>query len=221
MGGPGPVAGDPAPHALLRISDPARVLPVGPAADRVALREALHRAPWVVVRRDLRDREFLPVGVRGATRSLRWAARVPRTAVAEVLTPADLLDRARPVARDLPVFHALAALQRSARPAWVRAWGPGGSAAFELAAGVAAATPASDLDLVADTPDPVPPAEAARLLAFLARLPVRVDLQLQTPYGGVAAAELARGEARVLLRTDLGPLLVSDPWAAPSAPEPR
>ncbi|MFD5144587.1 malonate decarboxylase holo-ACP synthase [Streptomyces sp. NPDC058401] len=215
MTGPSLVVGGPRPHDLLRITDPARVLPIDPAADRTALRAALERAPWVVVRRDVRDREFLPVGVRGATRSLRWAARVPRTAVAEVLTPANLLDRARPVPRDLPVFHALAALPGPARPAWVRAWGPGGSAAFELAAAVATATRSSDLDLVADVPAPVPPGEAARLLAVLARLPVRIDLQFQTPYGGIAAAELARGEAQVLLRTDLGPFLVSDPWAPP------
>lgn len=221
MTGPGAVAGGPRPHDLLRIADPAQVLPIGLVADRVAFRAALDRAPWVVVRRDVCDREFLPVGVRGATRSLRWAARVPRTAVAEVLTPADLLDRARPVPRDLPVFHALATLPRLARPAWVSAWGPGGSAAFELAAALATATRTSDLDLVADTPAAVPPAEAARLLALLARLPVRIDLQLQTPYGGIAAAELARGEAQVLLRTDLGPLLVTDPWAPPPTPEPR
>ncbi|WP_424216221.1 malonate decarboxylase holo-ACP synthase (plasmid) [Streptomyces sp. BI20] len=224
MTGPGAPTAAPRPHDLLRITDPARVLPADPARDPEALRAALNRAPWVVVRRDTRDGRTLPVGVRGSTRAARWAARVPLDAVAETLTPAALLRRARPPHRDLPALHALAALAGRPRPAWVRSWGPGGSTAFELATGAPTVGPGSDLDLVADTPEPVTPDEAARLLTALAHLtrhPVRVDLQLQTPHGAVAAAELARDEGRVLLRTDTGPFLVTDPWAPPPPAEPR
>lgn len=52
---------------------------------------------------------------------------------------------------------------------------------------------------------------ARELADDLARLPVHVDTQLDTPTGAVALAEYARG-GRVLLRTPDGPRLVHDPW---------
>jgi phosphoribosyl-dephospho-CoA transferase len=91
------------------------------------------------------------------------------------------------------------------------AWGPTGSIGFELATGVAVAGPASDLDVVVRAPEPWFLAQARELVADLARLPVRVDTQLDTPTGAVVLGEYARG-GRVLLRTPDGPKLVNDPW---------
>jgi phosphoribosyl-dephospho-CoA transferase len=91
------------------------------------------------------------------------------------------------------------------------AWGPTGSVGFELATGVAVADPASDLDVVVRAPEPWSLARARELTDGLARLPVRVDTQLDTPSGAVALTEYARG-GRVLLRTPDGPKLVNDPW---------
>jgi phosphoribosyl-dephospho-CoA transferase len=51
------------------------------------------------------------------------------------------------------------------------------------------------------------------LLQLLERRACRVDLQLETPLGGVALGEWAGGAARVLVKTAEGPRLVSDPWA--------
>jgi phosphoribosyl-dephospho-CoA transferase len=135
---------------------------------------------------------------------------VSHGAVTERVRPEELAGR--PAPRDLPVFWAVTLLAGLDRPAWAVAWGPGGSAGFELATGVPAARQGSDLDLVIRVPEPVPPAEVARLLEALAGLPVRVDAQLQCDRGGFAAAEYARGGAQTLLRTDEGPFLVADPW---------
>jgi phosphoribosyl-dephospho-CoA transferase len=96
-------------------------------------------------------------------------------------------------------------------------WGPTGSVGYELATRVPAATSASDLDLLILTPEKMPDATAIRLLSELNRhaqnAGVRVDVQLETPAGGVALAELAAGKPHVMVRAAYGPALVTDPWA--------
>ena len=79
----------------------------------------------------------------------------------------------------------------------------------------------SDLDLVVRVPKPVPRARVTRLLDALSLLPVRVDVQLQTPGGGLAAAEYSRNTGRVLVRGDTGPGLVADPWHGLATTEQR
>jgi phosphoribosyl-dephospho-CoA transferase len=179
------------------------------------VREALARTPWVVVRRAPRTPATAPVAVRGDRRGQRWATYVPLDVVRETVRPEDL--SAVHARRDLPVFHAVAALAEMPRPHWAIAWGPGGSAGFELATGHPAAGQGSDLDLVVRVPHPAPPAEVAELLDNLAALPARVDVQLQSPWGGFAAAEYARDTGEVLLRTDTGPRLVTDAWRRPGS----
>ncbi len=90
-------------------------------------------------------------------------------------------------------------------------WGPTGSVGFELATGVAAVGTASDLDVVVRAPEPWPLEYAREVADDLARLPARVDVQLDAPAGAVMLAEYARG-GRVLLRTPDGPRLTWDPW---------
>ena len=52
------------------------------------------------------------------------------------------------------------------------------------------------------------------MLQLLERRACRVDLQLETPLGGVALREWAGDGARVLVKTADGPRLVGDPWQA-------
>lgn len=208
---------EPLPHDLLRLAAPACLLNTPHTKPAPAwARDSLERTPWVVVRRAACAPTTVPVGVRGPARGQRWAAYVPRDAVCEIVRPEDLLTV--PAARDLPVFRAVAALGALTRPPWATAWGPGGSAGFELATGLPAAHPGSDLDLLVRVPHPVPPASVTQMLPALAALPVRADVQLQSPCGGFAAAEYARDTGQTLLRTDTGPYLVADPW---HRPEPR
>ena len=72
----------------------------------------------------------------------------------------------------------------------------------------------SDLDLLLRTEHPLPRSEARPLLQLLERRACRVDLQLETPLGGVALREWAGDGARVLVKTADGPRLVGDPWQA-------
>jgi phosphoribosyl-dephospho-CoA transferase len=205
----------PRPHDLLRLIDSGCLVPA-PCAEATPpawVQESLELAPWVVVRRATRTPAAVPVGVRGPLRGQRWAAYLPLDAVRETVRPEDL--SATPAPRDLPVFYTVAALAHMPRPGWATAWGPGGSAGFELATGHPTARQGSDLDLVMRVPHPVPPAEVTALLQALAGLPVRVDVQLQSPWGGFVAAEYARDTGEVLLRTDTGPCLVADPWHRP------
>jgi phosphoribosyl-dephospho-CoA transferase len=91
-------------------------------------------------------------------------------------------------------------------------WGPGGSVGFELASGVPAATPNSDLDIVLDAAASMARADAAALHAALSALAVRIDVLLETPNGAVALAEYASSAGAILLRSPQGARLARDPW---------
>lgn len=163
----------------------------------------------VVVRRAVVAPGLVAVGLRGATRDQRLAALMPVAEISKRLTPEQL--RRRRANEDLPVFRALAEL-RPLLDGFGRAWGVTGSAGFQLATGLRTAHPDSDLDLLLRAEWPLPRSEARALLQWLEGRGCRVDLQLQTPLGGVALSEWAGDAARVLLKAADGPRLISDPW---------
>jgi phosphoribosyl-dephospho-CoA transferase len=181
--------------------------------------ESLRRAPFVVMRRLLPRTSGLPVGVRGAARSQRAAAWVPAGAVQECITPQMLAaQQAWRQRRDFDIMPAVAALEDVAAifdgHGMSGRWGPGGSVGFELASGVPATTPDSDLDIVLDAAVSMARLDAARLHAELSALPVRIDVLLETPNGAVALAEYAQSAGAILLRSPQGPRLSRDPWRA-------
>ncbi len=200
----------PRPHDLLWGMTPAQ-LPADAPAWAVAV---LAAGQPVVVRRARVAAGLVAVGLRGATRDQRLAAQMPIEAIAHRLAPEDLL--ARQATEDLPVFRVLAEL-RPLLDALGHAWGVTGSAGFQLATGLPTAHPDSDLDLLLRAGRPLPRSEARPLLQLLEGRACRVDLQLETPLGGVALGEWAGGAARVLVKTAEGPRLVSDPWATERA----
>lgn len=207
------------PHDLLDVATPTALAWFGPPPGWV--RTSLARAPVVVVRRTHRRDGLLPVGVRGASRDERFAAWVAPPGVVRRIRPEDLaVARAWRGGRRVPQLAALEVVARILEPRGF-AWGPVGSAGFELATGIACVGPASDLDLVLRAPVELPRDEAGRLLASLGALDVSVDVQLETPRGAVSLAEYASGASRIALRTRSGPRLVADPWsndgASPSA----
>jgi phosphoribosyl-dephospho-CoA transferase len=91
-------------------------------------------------------------------------------------------------------------------------WGPTGSIGFELASGIATAVASSDVDILIRIPHRFPIAQAQFIRNSLTRMPVVVDVQIETPLGAVALGEYARGSKTILLRTLEGPRLVADPW---------
>jgi phosphoribosyl-dephospho-CoA transferase len=200
------------PHDLLRLASGAGLRHEKSAPAWVTA--SLARAPWVVVRRVRTPAGLIPVGVRGLTRGERFAALLTPDAVAARVTPEDLAAargwRHTPRARRVGPLQVLDAVDELFASLGV-AWGPTGGVGFELATGVAAATTASDLDVVVRAPEPWPLENVREIADHLNRLPVRVDVQLDAPAGAMLLAEYARG-GRVLLRTPDGPRLTRNPW---------
>jgi phosphoribosyl-dephospho-CoA transferase len=179
---------------------------------------ALQLAPWVVVRRIPSRPGIWPVGIRGALRAQRCAAWLPDGAVQCVVPPQMLVAthawRQRAGADAIPALAVLDQTEAVLHAhGYAGRWGPGGSVGFELASTVPCVSPSSDLDLVLSAADPIAVGDAAALRAALAELPVRVDVLLETPGGGVALAEYAGGSS-VMLRAPEGPRLVANPWVA-------
>jgi phosphoribosyl-dephospho-CoA transferase len=212
------MAYDPAPavHALLW-ADPTALTWEGHRPHWAMA--ALHRAPWTVVRRAAPRLGFSPVGVRGALRSQRSAAWLAHAAIRECVTPQMLAAKqawrqrrcgaATPAVLVLDEVAAILSAQ-----GFAGRWGPGGSVGFELASGVPSTTSGSDLDLVLCAHEPIAVRDAALLQCELSKLPVRIDLLLETPHGAAALAEYAQGAAVTLLRSAQGSRLVRDPWTS-------
>jgi phosphoribosyl-dephospho-CoA transferase len=204
------------PHTLLRIAGCAAL--AGATAAPAWVAASLRGAPWVVIRRAERCAGWIPVGVRGASRAQRFAAWLHPQSVLEAVSPAELtrrrawLGHAR--AAGVPALAALDAVAAvMAAHELDGQWGPAGSVGFELASARATATAHSDLDIVLERAEPLAAASATRLLRELSALAVRVDALLETPHGGVALAEVARGRPPFRLRTLRGSCLTEDPWA--------
>lgn len=194
-----------APGAPVRLSGWLSTLPAW-AQTRVLMAEPL------VVRRDRAPEGHVAVGIRGAARGQRHGTVVPLTEVITCLRPPALRCCAPSAGRaDLPVMQVWNHLRAQVQVAYE--WGPAGSCAFELATGTDRVTETSDLDLVLYAPTVIPHEEAVRLLETFHHPACRCDVQLDTPAGGVALAEWARGDTRVLVKTDRGPVLTEHPWS--------
>lgn len=173
--------------------------------------EVWHPGLPVVVRRDVAHNGRVPVGVRGLRRGQRAAAWVQRDRVARVVSPEQLIEPQAllrsPFISQPPVQLALQLAQQH----FPWRWGVTGSTAYALATGIAVIHAASDLDLLIRAPQPLSQTELARWQQQLSGGLCRADTQVETPNGGFALAEWLR-DGRVMLKTNHGPRLVSDPW---------
>jgi phosphoribosyl-dephospho-CoA transferase len=189
------------------------------------LRAAFAKAPFAVVRRAPAAPGFIAIGVRGTGRAQRYGTWAETVDVEAAIAPEDLavsmpLDAER---RALPAFALYATLRDHARSLDAFAWGPTGSAGFELVSGLPTVSTTSDLDLLIRTPRTLSRERAAQMLRELdthaQQAGIRLDVQLDTPAGGVALAEWAAGKARMMARHARGPRLVADPWDTTLAAE--
>lgn len=194
------------PHDLVRLVSAEAIEAVDPP-DWVAA--ALEGAPWVVVRRAAALEGRIAVGVRGATRTERFAALVRSEAIIARAAPEELAP-GRALWREPaphPVVVALVAIA-AAMDAIGVPWGPTGGAGFEIASGRRVLTEASDLDLLvrASNTDDMPALE--KVAGIVGASPVRVDMQVETAQGAVALSELFGSAGPVLLKTSHGPRLI-------------
>lgn len=163
----------------------------------------------VVVRRALCTAGEIAVGVRGRLREQRFASVMRVDGIQRRVEPEALCHVL--VERDLPAVRALDQLRPMLDDCgWV--WGVSGSAGFELASGIEALHPQSDLDLILRTPQPLYRSQAQELVKILDAASCPVDMQLQTPFGAVALREWAGSSRKVLLKSAVGACLVDDPW---------
>ena len=178
------------------------------------VRQTILDCPWVVVRRVQSPFGHIAVGVRGDSRSDRWAASCEKSLVREIVRPEELLLRNR-TSTDVRRTPALRTLQEmSERWADVALpWGPGGSVGFELASGRKVTTQASDLDLIIRAAGQIGVDEARVLLDRTVGLEAKVDVRVETPVCGFSLEEyVSASTAKILLRFPGGARLGKDPW---------
>jgi phosphoribosyl-dephospho-CoA transferase len=196
------------PHYLIKIARQNDLVTNLPLPDWAIT--SLHRAPFVVVRRAETAYSRIPIGIRGPERQHRFAASLPAHKAVAAISPYSLIWPAN-WKKVYPSRQpaAIRALQQ-VTPFLIQAgfrWGPTGSIGFELATGVATVNDSSDLDLLIDLPDFVNVRAARRLMTDLKkRTPVRLDVQLNTPRGGVSLADYIDSQ-KVLVKTPSGPVL--------------
>jgi len=173
--------------------------------------ETVETNPAGVMRRAEHGKDLIPIGIRGKERGERSACWVNADRVLEVIRPFRLTDPAnwkRKYIADLPLTVQSLQIITPFLNETGYEWGPAGSTGFELATGYTSIKSSSDLDLVIYIDEFFPVEEAKCLLARLEQQTlVPIDIQLQTPIGGVALKEYIRSD-EVLLKSSSGPLLL-------------
>lgn len=171
--------------------------------------QAIATGQPVVVRRAVTHEDQVAVGIRGAQRQQRFACVMPKAAIQRIVKPEQLIvvdaeqfpviaEKVQPIAQVLQATN------------WT--WGITGSTGFELATGLQVTHANSDLDILIRMPNELSKADAKALWDALQQTSVRMDVQLQTPYGGVALADWANARHQVLLKRSQGAVLVDNPW---------
>lgn len=166
----------------------------------------------LVIRRDHQQQQYLPIGVRGSKRSERFAAYVNRADIVKCISPEALLNELDDyIARQSIVFPTIQALGQLKQFGLPWRWGVTGSCGYALATDEPVISDESDLDLLIRCPDKPNNSVLIDLKALLVMLPCRVDVQIETSYGGFALNEWLRDE-HVMLKTNTGPILTKNPW---------
>jgi phosphoribosyl-dephospho-CoA transferase len=172
-----------------------------------------NQRPWAVVRRGRIADGWIPVGVRGAQRHERCAGFTRLSEVIEIRRPDQLrLTLAEDARRALRAFRTLSYLESQFAGLNMR-WGPGGSMGYELASGIPAVRESSDLDLILFAPEKLDMTEAQDLWRTIGGAPGKVDALVETSLCGVSLEEfVTTSPGKILLRTNEGRILGSNPW---------
>jgi phosphoribosyl-dephospho-CoA transferase len=201
-------------HDLLWLGGGATLMSHGPTPAWATA--AWLRATPVVVRRGMPGSDNLPVGVRGATRSERWACRLASCHIVRSVTPEQIARRVTlepgEIAGSIRCLQTLVRLAPDLNGLPLT-WGVAGSVGFTLASGLNVLRPDSDLDLLVRAPDREDQ-HALRSLGELLGDAPHVDVQVDTAIGAFALKEWLRTGGPVLLKTDHGPMLCEDAWQA-------
>jgi phosphoribosyl-dephospho-CoA transferase len=209
------------PHDLLWVAD-WHSLHADSALPSWANMDWLSRAPVVVRRERVGDSNLIPVGLRGTERSQRLGAYLERSTVLRRISPETLARqaawRSKPHLQRFPAIVALERAHPLLNASGLR-WGPGGGVGYALASGVPVLRADSDLDLLVRAATPLTPDQTRLLKDALDVCECRIDMQIDTGYGGFSFLEWIREGRQVLLKTDMGPFMTGDPWKLSGWPE--
>jgi phosphoribosyl-dephospho-CoA transferase len=198
-------------HDLVWISDDSELY--SPSHPEWA-REALRRTPAVVVRRAQAPPNFVAVGVRGADREQRHATVLCLSDVRACTTPESLAaERAWANEATQISAHfrdALTAVSEYGLKERL-VWGPIGSVGYQLLTKISVTNLSSDLDVMIRCHVPPDRNQMRMFDEHLRTAPVRVDVVLEGPCGGVAMREYLNGE-EVLIKDSRGARIGSFIW---------
>jgi len=166
----------------------------------------------VVVRRAHRESGLIPIGVRGERREQRAAGWITSDDISRVVIPERLAERSLLLDSPFRAYAPVRAATALSEMHWPWRWGITGSTGYALATQQSTLHADSDLDLIIRAPQPLPREALQRWQAETDALGCRVDTQVETPSGAFALNEWLR-QARVLLKTDTGPILTASPWS--------
>lgn len=200
-------------HDLLEIEAVLFAVDLSEAPDWVAI--SLQATPFVVVRRaGFTVDGGIAIGVRGDSRSERWAGVLKPEFVKRVIAPCDLLRRSANLPeerRSIPALRSLIELEARWNSCGLL-WGPGGSVGFELATGRPAASPSSDLDLVIFAPKAFDVHFARNLLSSLRSVSRSIDVIVETLTCGFLLEEYVSSSGGKVLLRSADNTRVGHPW---------
>lgn len=192
-------------HDLLRINPGTELIYHTQEPDWV--RESLERAPFVVVRRGHMKEKFIPVGIRGSTRSERFPALLSMDDIIQRVTPEQIAEDRNWIHDDKEIYHYLEEFRKLMNDKSI-VWGPIGSVGFELVSGVSTVTTNSDIDIIFRYNSTITPSYSRQLITELDKFPVNVDIQVETEEGAFSLQEYAYSDGKpILFKTMDGPLL--------------
>lgn len=163
----------------------------------------------VVVRRAECQDGIVPVGIRGTQKNQRFATHINDNVITKCVHPECL------VHQDLRFYPHLEQNLKAVNCVMNTqhlVWGYTGSVGFELATGLKTVTQNSDIDMLIRTEQPMSKLDAQDILEQFDVLDLKIDIQLQTPNGGVALKEWATVAGKVLIKRNDGAFLVENPW---------
>ncbi len=172
----------------------------------------------LVVRRDIMKNDLIPVGIRGKDRAQRCGVFVCSKDIIKIVSPHMLLNNLLLTEFSHFIIKTLKEFQVIFSQKWQEKWGPTGSVGFSLATGKKVFGEKSDIDILAQCPSFIAPKQAQNIVLLCDEWrPVRFDIVLETPFGGVSLKDWAKSDMtkKVLLKTGRGPCLVLNPWERP------
>lgn len=168
----------------------------------------------VVVRRDTQH-QYIPIGLRGSEKHMRVATWVKPEDVLKSKSAIEIVqDRAWNTQfniHPLQQFKALELIHAIFR-GYKLQWGIGGSLGYELATTYFIGNDSSDIDIILYPEQKLEQKELLSLWQDLQVIPFKPDVQIEMPHGAVALYEMIHSPNCVMLKTDQGPILTSDPW---------